>query len=176
MNLASLWLRLGDFDRGLPEFGWRLKASPATPARDVPLWDGSGLQGKTIVLQAEQGLGDTLQFVRYASLIKQQGANVIVECQTVLVPLLSRLPWGVVIPKGAQWPVCDCYAPLMSLPRIMKTSLSSVPADVPYLSADPALIEHWRERLRGAPGLKIAIGWQGNPEFPEDRERSFPLA
>jgi len=176
MNLASLLLRQGDFAGGWDEFEWRWKDGPPASAANVPFWDGSDLRGKTIVLQAEQGLGDTLQFIRYAPLIKQRGAAVVLESQSALVPLLSIVPLDQIIAKGTPWPASDYYAPLMSLPRIMQTRLDNIPASIPYISADPARVMKWRERLGGISGFKIAIGWQGNPAFPEDRERSIPLA
>jgi len=176
MNLASLYLRQGDFDRGLEEFEWRWPAGASAALSDSKLWDGRSLAGRRIVLHPEQGLGDTLQFVRYAPLLKQQGATVVLECQPPLRPLLSQLAVDRLIDKRADWPPFDWHAPLMSLPRIVKTRLSTVPAEVPYLSADPALVARWRAKLSHISGCKIAIAWQGNPAFPEDCDRSFPLA
>jgi hypothetical protein len=127
-------------------------------------------------LYAEQGLGDTLQFVRYARLLKEQGAAVVVECQKALLPLLARCP-GIdrLAALGGPQPAHDVCAPLMSLPYHLGTRLGTIPADVPYLMADPALIESWRCALAVRPGFKIGIAWQGNPQYTGDKERSISL-
>src|SRR5205085_2009569 len=103
-------------------------------------WDGSPLEGQRILLYAEQGLGDTLQFVRYAPLVKQRGGTVLVECPASLVPLLSSCP-GIdrAVAKDSTLPDFDVHAALMSLPGILGTTLATVPAVVPYLFADAAL-------------------------------------
>jgi hypothetical protein len=177
-NCQSLWrLQMGDFARGWDEYEWRWKKAKVTP-RDFPqpFWDGSPLEGRTILIHTEQGLGDTLQFIRYVPLVKQRGGTVIVECPTALGPLLASCA-GIdrLIAWGAPLPAFDVHAPLLSLPRIFGTTLANVPADVPYLSADAALVESWRSELSGVPGVKIGIAWQGNPRFPADCMRSIPL-
>jgi hypothetical protein len=128
------------------------------------------------LLIAEQGLGDTIQFVRYAPLVKKLGSTVLVECQKPLLNLLATCP-GVDerISKGTAVPAFDMYAPLSCLPRLFKTTLETIPANVPYLSADARLVSEWRGRLRCVEGFKIAIAWQGNPDYRADRERSIPL-
>jgi tetratricopeptide (TPR) repeat protein len=177
LNLALGWLAQGDFDKGWPEYEWRWRGKNATPrALPKPPWDGAPLAGRTVLLYAEQGLGDTLQFVRYVPLVQGRGGRVLLECPPGLAPLLSRCPGiDTLVPQGAPLPPFDCHAPLLSLPRLFGTTLASVPATVPYLFADPERIERWRPRLAG-PGLRVGIGWQGNPKYRGDRHRSIPLA
>jgi tetratricopeptide (TPR) repeat protein len=177
-NCQAMWrLQMGDFARGWEEYEWRWKKAKVT-RRDFPqpLWDGSRLEGRTILIHTEQGLGDTFQFIRYAPLVKQHGGTVILECPTALGPLLASC-MGIdrLIARGAPLPPFDVHAPLLSLPRIFGTTLASVPADVPYLCADAALVESWRSELSSVPGVKIGIAWQGNPRFPADCMRSIPL-
>jgi tetratricopeptide (TPR) repeat protein len=177
-NRSLLWLLLGDFERGWPavEWRWRCKNTPQLPALPYPRWDGSSLTGRTILLHSEQGLGDTLHFARYAPLVKALGARVIVQCQGILIPLLSRSA-GIdeLIAWGQPSPTCDFWLPMMSLPGAFKTTLLSVPADIPYLFADPALVEHWRQELAPISGLRVGIAWQGSTRHPWDRYRSVPL-
>jgi hypothetical protein len=122
-------------------------------------------------------LGDTLQFVRYAALARQRVGRVVLECPPALIPLLSRCP-GIdrLIGQGALLPAFDAHAALASLPRVLGTTADTIPAPVPYLSADPKLVRRWRSKLAALKGLKVGIAWQGNPNHPEDRRRSFPLA
>jgi tetratricopeptide (TPR) repeat protein len=169
---ARLWLLLGDLARGWAEYEWRGQA----PAFAGPAWDGTPLPGRTVLLYAEQGLGDTLQFVRYAPLVRQRVGRVVVQGQAGMAPLLSRCA-GVdeVVERGAPVPPFGAHAALLSLPRLFGTALATVPAAVPYLSPDPALVEHWRRELSAYPGFKVGIAWQGNPEYRGDRQRSVPL-
>jgi tetratricopeptide (TPR) repeat protein len=176
-NTGMLWLLLGDFEKGWPEYEWRWQR-PDCPSRSFtqPRWDGSSLAGRTILLYAEQGLGDTIQFARYPRLLKEQGGTVIVECQRALLPLLARcLGIDRLVSRGEPLPPHDVRAPLLSVPYHLGTRLDTIPASVPYLEADPALVERWRQQLAALPGFKIGINWQGNPQFRLDRQRSFPL-
>jgi tetratricopeptide (TPR) repeat protein len=178
VNLAMTCLLLGDFAQGWQEYEWRVKERKArAPLTGQPLWDGSPLAGKTILLHDEQGLGDTLQFIRYAALVKERGGAVQVACALSLVPLLKTCS-GVngISAKGSPLPPFDVQAPLLSLPGIFGTSLGKVPARVPYLFADARLIERWRQELNGFRGFRIGIAWQGNPKYPSDRFRSIALA
>src|SRR5262249_27414826 len=175
---AQAWLRMGDFEQGWPEFEWRWqrKDFPLRPFSQ-PLWDGSPLSGRTILLHAEQGLGDTLQFIRYAPLVKRYGGRVIVECQETLLSLLVTCR-GIdgLLPKGSVLPHFDTHAPLLSLPRILGTTLTTVPAEVPYLFAQPEAMERWRVELGPVPAFKVGIAWQGNPAHVNDYHRSVSLA
>jgi hypothetical protein len=129
------------------------------------------------MLWAEQGLGDTIQFIRYAPAVAQRGGRVIVACPRPLMRIVDTCP-GVseVIPEGSDRLDCACHAPLMSLPRIFGTTLGTIPSQIPYLAADIALSARWRDELGGFDGLKIGIAWQGNPDHKKDRLRSFHLA
>ena len=132
---------------------------------------------KTILLWCEQGLGDTLQFVRYASRLKELGATVWLECPPKMIPLLSTC-WGVdrVLPEGTPLPPgFDCQTPLMSLPHLFGTTLSDVPAGTPYLSTDAAQVDRWNTELSGSPHFKIGVAWQGNPKHRFDQHRSFSI-
>ena len=177
-NRAMLLLSKGDFEHGWPAYEWRW-AQPGVVKHSFkqPLWDGSPLNGRTILLHAEQGLGDTLQFVRYARLVKQRGGRVVVQCQTPLSRILGSAA-GVdsLVSKGSQVPACDVQAPLLSLPGIFQTSLETIPASVPYLEPDPELVEYWNRELESITGFKVGIAWQGSPTFHEDRFRSIPLS
>ena len=142
-NLSTVYLLTGDWQQGWPEFEWRWKCAETTPRPyPQPIWDGVSLGGKIILLWCEQGLGDTLQFIRYAPLVKARGGKVVLECLKEMVPLLSTVSGiDTVIAKGESLPKFDVHAPLMSLPNILKTTLENVPNRVPYLSVDPALVE-----------------------------------
>jgi Flp pilus assembly protein TadD len=176
-NLALGWLMTGDYGRGWAEYEWRWK-HPANPARTFsqPRWDGRMLQGEAVLLYAEQGLGDTIQFVRYAPLVKQRGAVVLVECPGALQGILSRCP-GIdcLIPAGSPLPEFAYQVPLLSLPNIMHTTLETVPAAVPYLSADPSLVDAWGKELNALPGCKVGIAWQGSKKYQGDAHRSIAL-
>ncbi len=176
LNRALAWLLAGDFERGWPEYEWRWQCKDFPSSKrsfSQPLWDGSSLAGRTILLHAEQGLGDTIQFVRYAPLVKRRGGTVILECQSALLRLLQSCA-GVdrLLAKGSSLPHFDVHAPLLSLPGILGTTLSTIPAEVPYLFDDANLVEHWRQELSHLRGFKIGIAWQGSLRYKADRQRS----
>ncbi len=176
-NLGLAWLLLGNFEQGWPEYESRYKNRELTPRSSQPLWDGSPLQSRTILLHMEQGWGDTLQFIRYARLIKQSGGRVALSCPLSLVNLLSSCPDIDWLPsETSPLPEFDVHAPLLSVPGLLKTSLTTIPSSVPYLFADPPLIDHWRQELSTPAALTIGIAWQGNPTYRLDRQRSIPLA
>jgi tetratricopeptide (TPR) repeat protein len=173
-NRALAWLQAGDYARGWAGYEWRWKRKGARPrALPVPAWDGSPLEGRSILLWCEQGLGDAIQFARYAPLVQARGGRVVLECPPPLRRLFASLP-GVdqLSTEGEPPPPCDCHAPLMSLPHLFQTTLATVPADVPYLAADPGRVAHWRSRL--PLGLRVGVAWAGNPHHKWDRWRSFP--
>jgi Flp pilus assembly protein TadD len=177
VNRSMAWLRAGRFELGWPEYEWRWKKPEAAPPTFVqPPWNGAPLGGRAVLLHTEQGSGDTLQFIRYALLVRARGGRVFVSCPGPMIPLLSRC-CGIdrLVPKGAPLPEFDLHAGLMSLPGIFHTELASIPADVPYLYADEELAGDWRRRLAAVPGFKVGVVWQGNPKFPSDQTRSFPL-
>ena len=151
--------------------GFSLPSLSQTP------WDGSSLGGRTILLRTEQGFGDTLQFIRYAPLVGQRRGRVIVACQRPLARLLARWPgFAAVVAEGDPLPEFDIYAPLLSLPGLLGTTLATVPVDVPYLAADPGRVAHWRHELGSVAGFWIGIAWQGSPRHRRDRFRSIPLS
>jgi Flp pilus assembly protein TadD len=176
-NRSAALLQLGRFDEGLPEYEWRFRSRDFPPFRPRwKLWDGSDPRGRTIVLVAEQGLGDTLQFVRYAPLLAERGATVLVECAASLHPILARTPGVARLLAPAETGQADACVPMMSLPHRFGTTLATIPRSVPYLFADEARVEAWRGDLAAHEGFKVGIAWQGNPLAPLDRERSMPLA
>jgi tetratricopeptide (TPR) repeat protein len=177
LNRALLWLQQGDFARGWPEYEWRWGSSElAQRPFPQPRWDGGPLEGRTILLHAEQGLGDTIQFARYAPLVKARGGTVVLACQRPLRPLLRGCS-GVdhFVAQGDPLPAFDVHAPLMSLPLLFGTDLGSIPACVPYLHADPTLVETWRPRLAALGGLTVGIAWKGSDKNRTDHLRSIPL-
>lgn len=178
-NQALLWLLRGDFARGWPayEVRWKCKHRPPLPAVPQAHWDGTPLEGRTILLHAEQGLGDTLQFIRYAPLVGARGGRVVVQCQAPLVRLLSRCR-GIdqLVGRGEPLPDFDVHAPLLSLPRLLGTTSETIPADVPYLHADPELVADWRQALAPVRGFRVGIAWQGSVRNAWDRHRSVGLA
>src|SRR5262249_34711227 len=142
-------LQQGKYDQGWPEYEWRWHRK-LTPARHFPQprWDGSPLGGRTILLYAEQGLGDAIQFVRYAALVKERGGRLIVECPACLIPVFSTSKAiDQLVAVGEPLPPFDVQMPFMSLPALFGTTFATVPADVPYLYADPLRVQQWRERL-----------------------------
>jgi Flp pilus assembly protein TadD/ADP-heptose:LPS heptosyltransferase len=177
-NLAIVLLLQGNLEQGWLEYEWRFKRSGQGNLFKVsaPRWDGSPLDGKSILMCAEQGLGDTLQFVRYAELLANLGARVVLECQAPLVPLLSRLKSvSEVIPSGATRPHHDFYCPLLSLPCTLGTSLTTIPNRVPYIVPLPERLERWRPRINALQGLRVGVAWQGSKGYPGDAARSIPL-
>jgi Tfp pilus assembly protein PilF len=173
----SLFLK-GQFKAGWPEYQWRLKLGDVRVLHQAPQWDGSPLAGRTLLLETEQGMGDAIQFVRYAALVKEQfGGRNLLACEPPLVPLLKTAP-GIdqVISQKEPRPPFDAWSPLLSLPGVFRRGTAEFPANVPYLSAEPGRVERWRERLANVPGFKIGIVWQGNRAQRSDHKRSFPLA
>ncbi|MGE0372020.1 MAG: tetratricopeptide repeat protein [Gammaproteobacteria bacterium] len=166
-----------DFARGWEEYEWRwkVKESGAIRTFEQPLWLGNeNLSGKTILLHAEQGFGDTLQFCRYVPLVAGLGARVILEVQAPLVSLLARLP-GVaqVIAAGDPPPAADFHCPLMSLPLAFRTDHRTIPAAIPYLRSDPARTAAWRSRLDRSGTVRTGLAWSGRPAFRNDYNRSI---
>jgi tetratricopeptide (TPR) repeat protein len=179
-NLALSLLTLGELRRGFSEYEWRWKRTGMPDARRGyrgRLWLGEFPLGRrTILLPAEQGLGDTMQFIRYAPLLARTGATVAVEVQPELKTLLARVD-GITSchARGEPLPAYDVYCPLGSLPLALKTERSSVPADIPYLRADDAHIAKWRSSIEHLQGKRVAFAWAGHARHPNDRNRSIDL-
>jgi hypothetical protein len=177
-NLSCLLLLQGKFTQGWPENEWRLhfKESLCLGLKP-PTWDGTALNGQTILLRAEQGIGDTFQFIRYARLVKEKGGRVLVQCQPGLDGILAGCT-GIdqLVPAGTPLPGYQKAVPLLSLPLLFETTLETIPAQVPYITAKSKRVDHWRSRLAAIPGLKVGICWQGSLKHKDDRRRSVPLS
>ncbi len=180
LNRALALLVLGDWQHGFQEYEWRWQRSGMTDTRrgyGKPLWLGEyPIARKTILLHAEQGLGDTIQFARYAPLLARAGATVVLEVQAELKTLLSDLE-GVASchARGEKLPAYDVHCPLGSLPLAFKTAPATVPAELPYLHAGEAHLAKWRPRVEALPGKRIALAWAGNASHANDRNRSIDL-
>jgi Flp pilus assembly protein TadD len=177
-NLSWTLLLFGDYEAGWREYEWRLKCPPVATARNFaqPRWNGDELSGKTILLHAEQGFGDMIQVIRYAPLVARRGGKVIVECRPELVQLF-RAVVGVerVVALGEPMPPFDVQCPMMSLPLAFGTTLATIPATVPYLTAPADRIEAWRQRIGDDGRLRIGLVWAGRPAQQYDRRRSSRL-
>ena len=183
-NRSLILLLRGDFAAGWVEYEWRLQMPslgyvPRPFAQ--PRWSGTeSLTEKTILVYAEQGLGDTIQFCRYAKLLAERGARVVLEVQRPLRSLFAGLAGvDMLLSPGDALPTFDFYSPLLSLPLAFGTDMNSVPAPRNYLAADPARVAAWRSRLempgRSATTRRIGLVWAGNPTLTQDRHRSVPL-
>jgi tetratricopeptide (TPR) repeat protein len=182
-NRALVQLSTGDFVSGFENYEWRWKnrGTPLDPARlhgAAPVWSGhESLEGKTILVFSEQGLGDTLQFCRYTKLLASLGAKVILEVQQPLIVLLAHIEGAsVVVPRGGVVPSFDYKCALLSLPLAFKTTPETIPSESKYLHVDPARIARWEARLGPRSRPRIGLAWSGNAQYPNDSERSMPLA
>jgi tetratricopeptide (TPR) repeat protein len=181
-NLALLQLLTGNFEAGWAgrEARWRVpNAQPIYPKFSEPMWLGKeSIAGKTMLLCADEGLGDTIQFARYAPMVAARGAEVILVVQDPLQSLLSGLP-GVArcfaASATAQWPSFDMHCPLTSLPLALATRLDTIPSAMSYLAPDPAFAEAWENRLGPRDRPRVGLAWSGNPKHTNDRNRSIPL-
>jgi tetratricopeptide (TPR) repeat protein len=175
-------LTRGDLASGFADYGFRTQ----TPELNIhgrsfpqPAWDGrSDLTGNTILIHAEQGIGDTIQFVRYAPLLADRGARVIVECPPDIATVLQTVR-GVarVIPRTESLPSFDLHAPLLDLPRLFGTTLETIPSTLPYLAADRERTINWMTELSSVAGVgkRVGLVWSGNPKHNNDKNRSLPL-
>ena len=176
-NKSLALLHLGDYDRGWELFEWRWKQPRGASLRRTfpqPLWLGDEpIAGKTVLLHAEQGLGDTIQFCRYAKPLAELGARVVLQVPGPLLTLLATLD-GVsqLVKEGGPLPSFDYHCPLMSLPYAMRTEVATIPAPRAYLAADPKKSREWKQRLGAKHGLRVGLVWSGGfpPNQPELRE------
>ena len=177
---ALALLALGDYRRGFEKYEarWRRSGMSAQQSRGRPLWLGEyPLARKTVLLHAEQGFGDTIQFARYVPLLAATGAKVVLEVQSELTALMARLDGGAqIIGRGEAPPPFDVHCPLGSLPLALRTEPDTVPAEIPYLSADEASLTKWSTRIGALARPRVAIAWSGNSNHFNDRNRSIPLA
>lgn len=174
-NLANALLAQGRLTEGWQEYEWRWQIADMAAGRrpfTEPQWRGEDAAGKTLLIHAEQGLGDTLQFCRYAPLAAARGLRVVLEVQAPLRRLLASLP-GVtqIVTQGETLPPFDLHCPMLSLPLAFGTTLETIPAATPYLAADPVQDAHWRGRLAAlpGPGLRVGVVWAGNPRLHAPR-------
>ena len=174
---ATWRLRNGDLAGGFEEYEWRWKcATFSDRGFPQPRWQGEPLDGRKVLLYGEQGMGDTLHFVRYAENAKRLGGHVIVECHEPLLAVLAGCPWiDELIPFNTPLPQFDTHAPLLSLPGILKLPEGRL-WNGPYLTIGGDLVEQWRARLREFEGFRVGICWQGNPNHLFDAQRTVPLS
>jgi hypothetical protein len=187
-DLAEAWLSKagaclvsGEFAQGFALYEWRWKAvatGPAPRAFAQPLWLGvPDLAGQRILLHCEQGLGDSIQFVRYATRVAARGAQVILECPSALMPLFAAVA-GVhtLIEAGQPLPPFDLHCPLLSLPHALAITPVTEPTLTRYLAAPPAAVQGWSEQLGKSSAARIGLVWSGSTWHKHDRHRSLPLA
>ena len=181
LNEGLCRLLIGDFECGWRKYEWRLKLDrPGFEYQHFrqPLWLGKEpLEGRTIFLHAEQGLGDSIQFCRYVPEVARKGAKVILGVQPTLKRLMSHLQGAdQVLSDEEALPEFDCQCPLLSLPLAFDTRLETIPAAIPYLRADPGTANKWERRLGSKSAARIGIVWSGNPEHKNDHNRSVGLS
>ena len=177
-NRALTWLKQGRYREGWAEYEWRWDCGVVKRTQvPCPRWDGSPLEGRSIFIHTEQGIGDVLQFVRLLRPIKAMSGRVVLACQKRLHALLRSLPyvdeWFPVDEPGQI--TFDLYCPLMSLPGLLGIEETTIPRDVPYISAEPQRLERWGRRIGELPGFKVGLCWQGSPTFKTDSLRSIAL-
>jgi predicted O-linked N-acetylglucosamine transferase (SPINDLY family) len=178
-RLAFALMTMGRLEEGHAEYEWRWKTpSFLTRTRRLvaPLWQGEPIAGKCLLLQSEQGLGDTIQYVRYASKAAATGARLVAEVQGPAVRLVQSMKEiGQVVATGAELPPIDFQVALMTLPHRFHTRLDTIPNRVPYLWATAADRDRWAERMAALPRPLVGFAWRGNPRYPNNRRRSMPL-
>jgi tetratricopeptide (TPR) repeat protein len=176
-NRGLVLLLAGEFERGWEDYEWRWRHLSRKGQKirtfPQPLWRGERSDGGTILLWAEQGAGDSIQFVRYAAMVAERGWHVVIEAPHALKRLFDPLPDVLVIPEGEALPSFDVHCPLLSLPRALRTTLPTIPASIPYLRVDKALGEEWRDKLRGDTGFRLGVAWRGDSSHKRDQTRSM---
>lgn len=176
----AIWLlRYGQFHEGWQKYESRFRTRANRHLRRdfaQPAWTGEPLNGCTILLHAEQGLGDALQFVRYAPLVARRGGRVVLEVYPQVLPLVRHLPGVALAVSNAEpLPPFDVHCSLLSLPGVFDTDLDSIPATVPYLTVPPDKLAEWTGRLGPRRGMRVGIAWSGNPRHRDDARRSIPF-
>jgi tetratricopeptide (TPR) repeat protein len=179
INEAMVLLVLGRYEEGWPKYEWRRRLSLLHGIdRALPLWQGEDIAGKSILLHSEQGLGDTIQFLRYVPLVAERARHVVLEIPRALVRMAASLPIDnvTIVHKGRIARGTDVHAPLLGLPRIFNTRVDNIPGRVPYLTPRRPLVERWARVLPEDSRLKVGLVWGGNKEHKGDRRRSITLA
>ncbi len=177
-NVSLIHLLKGDLETGWAEHEWRKKTTIESRPREFPQpeWNGQKLNGQTILIHAEQGFGDTIQFVRYIPLVASHGGRVLFQCPVELSSLMRHSLKTADIVTAADLPDFSVHCPLLSLPAIFKTRLDSIPAETPYLKSPPESSARWRELLNQTGAAKrVGLVWAGNPRRKLDRQRSLRL-
>lgn len=179
MNLGLVHLLRGEYEAGWPEYEWRRYATSEKnkyQTFEQPEWTDQAISGKRLLLYAEQGLGDTIQFIRYAVPIKKMGATVIVQCQPALTRLLKTAAGiDLLVDTNQPLPSFDIYTPLLSLPKLLGSTAETIPNTCPYLYPDTAAQKLWARRLEQSKKIKVGFAWAGNPSHRNDKNRSCPL-
>ncbi|MBC7881435.1 MAG: tetratricopeptide repeat protein, partial [Anaerolineae bacterium] len=179
-NQAYAYLIQGDYKNGWEKYEWRWRTGFLNPRTfPQPLWNGEDLSGKRIFIYAEQGFGDTFQFIRYLKLLKEKGAIVLLECRAAEYALLrSYSEAHQLLVRGEPEPNFDFHLPLLSLPKVFETTLQSIPLEIPYLWApgNCQLSQALQETLKVTPGFKIGFVWSASTMRFTDRKRACPLA
>jgi tetratricopeptide (TPR) repeat protein len=181
LGLGLLHLLMGDFEAGWSRHVARFKMSSSAdyPKFSEPMWLGEeNIEGKTLLIHVDEGLGDTIQFARYVPLVAARGARIILVVLDAVHPLLSGLPgvWKCLPFSAGALPAFDMHCPLSSLPMVFGTRLDTIPSETSYLSAPPAgRVKAWRERLGHHDKLRVGLVWSGNPQHGNDHRRSIPL-
>jgi Flp pilus assembly protein TadD len=179
-NLSLGYLTHGDYARGFSEYAWRFQCShSSTYLRDYtqPLWDGSDPTGKTIVLYPEQGFGDVIQFARFASLVADRGAKVIMHTSAELLELMRGLrARATILGPDDELPKFDLHLPLLSVPGVLGTTLQTLPANVPYIDAPRDRIDQFANQIKSQPGKRIGLIFAGRATHPNDANRSLDPA
>lgn len=166
----------GHFKLGWREFHWRNLQEDRQRLFPFPEWHGEPIAGKRLLVCAEQGIGDALQFMRYLPLLSSFDAKIILECHPELYTFCSQQSFAKqIITIGSSLPSCDYYVHLVSLAEIFKTDLSNIPNKVPYITVPTALLEKWQQTLRGLKQYRVGIVWAGSPIFLKDKQRSLAL-
>lgn len=166
---SSIYLALGDLEKGWQDYEWRWKAYDEESSKyGFPVWKGEDLRNKILYVIAEQGLGDTFQFIRYIPLLKQRypGLRIVFETQEPLLTLLKHQSYfDLVISRNQRPTTCDYQIALLSIPFVLKTRVETIPANIPYITIPQTLIDQWREKISSDKNFKIGICWQGNAGY-----------
>ncbi|MBC7609550.1 MAG: tetratricopeptide repeat protein [Polaromonas sp.] len=180
-NKAVGHLLMGEFSQGWPEYEWRWYASlrgplPPKPEYHVPMWSGEPIAGQTILLHAEQGLGDTIQLLRYVPLLLEKGANVLLNIPSAIAQLCTQIENRcILVDEHSPSLNFNYHCPMFSLPLAFKTEASTIPGKHPYLASDPQLRAAWEQKLGTGRGPRIGLVWSGNAAFLNDTNRSMAL-
>jgi tetratricopeptide (TPR) repeat protein len=176
-NRAHIKLLTGQMEQGWRDYEARWgKIGPKPAVYKVAEWNGEPVGGRSILVHCEQGLGDAIQFCRYARILREQGADVTLVAPPRMHAILRTLSPDIrIVGEKPHSQEFDFQSPLMSLPLKMKTTAAHIPCWTSYLSADPERVLLWKHKLAAAEGFRIGISWQGNPASPADQGRSVPL-